>query len=263
MQWGRVILLLLTKVSMIMDDIDLEYCKFCGDARYKPFRGRDPLRKKSSYAVTPHLQRLYSLRATAEHMTWHATRQTEEGSMCHPSDVEVWKHFDWTYPDFVEEPRNVRLGLCTDDFAPHAQLGQLRRGPAVYRSCPSYRMHQDHHHHYFPHKPKGITSVSRMRGPIMIFTLPSIIRSKGIIRTLGQHLADPTGAPAILVPKGFLLVMTRACSRSSVAGGEVSAEAVCRRPQPVGQTAVASRGDLAPTSGVLGEPRISVTVDQE
>ncbi|KAL0289878.1 UNVERIFIED_CONTAM: hypothetical protein Sangu_2600000, partial [Sesamum angustifolium] len=67
------------------DDVDLEYCKFCGDARYKPSRGRDPYRKKSPYAIfrylplTPCLQRLYSSRAIAEHMTWHATHQTEEG----------------------------------------------------------------------------------------------------------------------------------------------------------------------------------------
>ncbi|KAL0396381.1 UNVERIFIED_CONTAM: hypothetical protein Scaly_0086500 [Sesamum calycinum] len=64
--------------------------------------------------------RLYSLRATAEHMMWHATHQTEEGSMCHPSDAEAWKHLDWMYTDFAENPRNVRLGLCTDSFAPHS-----------------------------------------------------------------------------------------------------------------------------------------------
>ncbi|KAL0434321.1 UNVERIFIED_CONTAM: hypothetical protein Slati_2766400 [Sesamum latifolium] len=46
------------------DDVDLEYCKFCGDARYKPTRRPDPHRKKSPYAIlrylplTPHLQRL-------------------------------------------------------------------------------------------------------------------------------------------------------------------------------------------------------------
>ncbi|KAL0331672.1 UNVERIFIED_CONTAM: hypothetical protein Sangu_1712700, partial [Sesamum angustifolium] len=57
------------------DDVDLEYCKFYGDARYKPARGPDPHRKKSPYAVfrymqlTLRLQRLYSLRATPEHMT--------------------------------------------------------------------------------------------------------------------------------------------------------------------------------------------------
>ncbi|KAL0307413.1 UNVERIFIED_CONTAM: hypothetical protein Sangu_3032700, partial [Sesamum angustifolium] len=57
------------------DDVGLEYFKFCGDARYKPSREQDPHRKKSPYAVlrylplTPHLQRLYSSRVTANHMT--------------------------------------------------------------------------------------------------------------------------------------------------------------------------------------------------
>ncbi|KAL0446176.1 UNVERIFIED_CONTAM: hypothetical protein Slati_1745500 [Sesamum latifolium] len=54
-------------------------------------------------------------------MTWHATYQTEEGSMYHPSDVVAWKHFDQMYPNFAEEPRNVWLDLCTDGFAPHDQ----------------------------------------------------------------------------------------------------------------------------------------------
>ncbi|KAL0337667.1 UNVERIFIED_CONTAM: Ribosomal protein S13, mitochondrial [Sesamum calycinum] len=39
-------------------------------------------------------------------------------------------------------------------------------------------------------------------------------------------------------------------------GREVPAEAVYRCPHPVGQTAMADRGHLAPASGVLGEPRI-------
>ncbi|KAL0370881.1 UNVERIFIED_CONTAM: hypothetical protein Sangu_0406200, partial [Sesamum angustifolium] len=50
---------------------------------------------------------------------WHTTHQTKKGSMCHPSDAEAWKYFDWMYPNFIEEPHNVRLGLCTDSFAPH------------------------------------------------------------------------------------------------------------------------------------------------
>ncbi|KAL0336386.1 UNVERIFIED_CONTAM: hypothetical protein Sradi_4850500 [Sesamum radiatum] len=56
-------------------------------------------------------------------MMWHATHQTEEGLMCHPSEFEAWKHFDQMYPDFAEEPHNVRLGLCTNDFASHGQYG--------------------------------------------------------------------------------------------------------------------------------------------
>ncbi|XP_074288178.1 uncharacterized protein LOC141613344 [Silene latifolia] len=42
----------------------------------------------------------------------------------HPGDAESWKHFDALHPDFASEPRNVRLGLCTDGFAPFGQFGK-------------------------------------------------------------------------------------------------------------------------------------------
>ncbi|KAL0295840.1 UNVERIFIED_CONTAM: hypothetical protein Scaly_3085900 [Sesamum calycinum] len=48
--------------------------------------------------------RLYSSRATAEHM--------------------MWKYFDRMYSNLVEELRNVRLGLCTYNFATHSQYGR-------------------------------------------------------------------------------------------------------------------------------------------
>ncbi|KAL0361019.1 UNVERIFIED_CONTAM: hypothetical protein Sradi_3786400 [Sesamum radiatum] len=113
------------------DDIDMEYCKFFGDPRYKATRDRNPGSKKSPYAVlrylplTPRLQRLYASPATVEHMTWRANHITEESSMCHPSDAENWRHFDRTHPDFALEPRNIRLGLCMDGFAPYGQYGRI------------------------------------------------------------------------------------------------------------------------------------------
>ncbi|KAL0433743.1 UNVERIFIED_CONTAM: hypothetical protein Slati_2708600 [Sesamum latifolium] len=109
------------------DDIDLDYCKFFGTARYKPTRVHNLNGKKTPYAVlrylpiTPRLQRLYVFKITVEQMTWHAPHQTEEGSMVHPSNAEAWRHFDRTHPDFPAESRNVRLRLCTDGFAPHGQ----------------------------------------------------------------------------------------------------------------------------------------------
>ncbi|KAL0292363.1 UNVERIFIED_CONTAM: hypothetical protein Scaly_2593600 [Sesamum calycinum] len=42
-----------------------------------------------------------------------------EGSICHPCNAEAWKHFDRMYLDFIEEPRNVWLGLSTDGSATH------------------------------------------------------------------------------------------------------------------------------------------------
>ena len=42
--------------------------------------------------------------------------------LSHPSDDEAWKHFDNVYLDFYSEPRNVRLGLCSDGFTPFSNL---------------------------------------------------------------------------------------------------------------------------------------------
>ncbi|KAK4400843.1 hypothetical protein Sango_1190400 [Sesamum angolense] len=111
------------------NDTDLDYCKFCAEVRYKSTRERNPNRKKTRYAIlmylafTPHLQRLYAPKATTEQMMWHANHQTVEGSMCHSSDTEAWRHFYRIYPDFVVEPRIVRLSLCMDGFVPHGHYG--------------------------------------------------------------------------------------------------------------------------------------------
>ncbi|KAL0290167.1 UNVERIFIED_CONTAM: hypothetical protein Sangu_2585900 [Sesamum angustifolium] len=89
---------------------DLDYCKFCAEARYKSTRERNPNSKKIPYAIlrylvyTPRLQTLYAPKATVEQMMWHANHQTVEGSMCHSSDAEAWRHFYRIYPDFVVEP---------------------------------------------------------------------------------------------------------------------------------------------------------------
>ncbi|KAL0408293.1 UNVERIFIED_CONTAM: hypothetical protein Sradi_1763700 [Sesamum radiatum] len=69
-------------------------------------------------------ERLYASNTTIEHMSWHATHETESGVMCHPSDAEAWKHFNETHPYFALEPRNVRLDFYADAFAPHGQYGK-------------------------------------------------------------------------------------------------------------------------------------------
>ncbi|KAL2232470.1 UNVERIFIED_CONTAM: hypothetical protein Sindi_1427000 [Sesamum indicum] len=109
---------------ILEDDVGLEYYKFCGELGIsrpegKTHAARSPRILLRYLPLTPRLQKLYFSRATVEHMTWHATHSMEEELMCHPSDAKAWKNFDRMYPDFVEESHNVRLGLCTNDFAPH------------------------------------------------------------------------------------------------------------------------------------------------
>ena len=60
----------------------------------------------------------------AQHMTWHYEHTQTEGLMEHPSDVKAWKHFDDTFCEFALEPRNLRLGLCTNRFSPFGHFRQ-------------------------------------------------------------------------------------------------------------------------------------------
>ncbi|KAL0311625.1 UNVERIFIED_CONTAM: hypothetical protein Scaly_2923700 [Sesamum calycinum] len=74
-------------------------------------------------------------------MTWHANHQTEEGSIYHPSDAEAWRYFDRTHPNFAAEPRNVRLGLYTDGFAPRGStVARILVGPLYLHYTISHRM---------------------------------------------------------------------------------------------------------------------------
>nr|GEW54478.1 hypothetical protein [Tanacetum cinerariifolium] len=75
--------------------------------------------------TTLRLQNLYKSSHTVKEMTWHATGKcTEPGKMQHPVDGRSWKNFDSKYPNFVKEPRNVKLGLAADGFNPFGKLSQ-------------------------------------------------------------------------------------------------------------------------------------------
>ncbi|KAL0427602.1 UNVERIFIED_CONTAM: hypothetical protein Slati_2935000 [Sesamum latifolium] len=122
------------KLSFLAGSAKMKFSKSW--TRYKPTRERNPNRKKTPYAIlrylalTPPLQRLYASEATAEQMTWHANHQKDEGSMCHSSDAEAWRHFDMTYPDFVAEPHNARLeeiSLFTSHYFERQILCKLNR----------------------------------------------------------------------------------------------------------------------------------------
>jgi len=76
------------------------------------------------FPLTPRLQRLYATKNVAKQMRWHAEKPRVSGSLAHPSNGEPWKHLDEVDPEFAVEPRNVRLGLCTDGFSSFGQFGQ-------------------------------------------------------------------------------------------------------------------------------------------
>ncbi|KAK2429708.1 hypothetical protein QL285_028127 [Trifolium repens] len=108
------------------NDGALEECRFCNSPRYyvrsKAVDGKRRVPVKSMFylPIIPRLQRLFASNKTANQMTWHSADKTP-GVLRHPSDGEAWKHFNRVHPDFAADPRNVRLGLCSDGFTPYIQ----------------------------------------------------------------------------------------------------------------------------------------------
>ncbi|XP_021730018.1 uncharacterized protein LOC110696987 [Chenopodium quinoa] len=70
------------------------------------------------FPIKKRLQRLFMCQETARYMTWHPDGRENDHLLHHPVDGQAWKEFDSLYPKFVDDPRNVRLGLATDGFSP-------------------------------------------------------------------------------------------------------------------------------------------------
>lgn len=105
---------------------DIE-CRFCHEPQYVPRKPgirkhKDiPVKRMFYMQTTPRLKRLYASTQTAAQMRWHQHNRSSSGSLRHPSDGEAWNHFDAKYPNFANEPINVRIGLCFDGFTPYIQ----------------------------------------------------------------------------------------------------------------------------------------------
>jgi hypothetical protein len=73
--------------------------------------------------ITSRLKRLFLSEETAKQMRWHheGKRESEDPDiMSHPADSEAWQTLDHFDPEFVRDPRSVRLGLLTDGFQSHS-----------------------------------------------------------------------------------------------------------------------------------------------
>jgi hypothetical protein len=54
-------------------------------------------------------------------MRWHASEEAKSPQhiMRYTHDSPAWKHVDRNWPQFAEEPRNIRFGLAMDGINPY------------------------------------------------------------------------------------------------------------------------------------------------
>ncbi|CAL2248348.1 unnamed protein product [Prunus armeniaca] len=70
----------------------------------------------------PMFKRMFRSHETAKSLTWHTARKSIDGQMSHLADSPSWKLLYDKWPEFGNEPRNLRLALSYDGFNPHSSL---------------------------------------------------------------------------------------------------------------------------------------------
>ena len=95
-------------------------CPKCKKPRYRPGLKSNSTPRKilRHFPVIPRLLRMYRCRDIAELMQWHAQNKSTDGKQRSMVDSKMWMEFDNKWPDFSQEPRNIRLGLALHGVNP-------------------------------------------------------------------------------------------------------------------------------------------------
>jgi hypothetical protein len=117
---------------------NMDTCPTCGESRWKKkdlnsdeigessdsggAKKRTPCKVLRYFPLIPRLQRLYMSEETSSLMRWHKEECINDGKMRHPTNSKAWQHVNTMYKEFDSDPRNIRLGLASDDFNPFGML---------------------------------------------------------------------------------------------------------------------------------------------
>jgi hypothetical protein len=110
---------------------EAKYYPKCESSRFLEVDSSDGQKRQLSIPVKilwylpfiPRIQRLYMTEESTKQMTWHKKgKRYNPDKLVHPSDGEVWTHFDGIHHDKAEEARNVRVALAIDGFNPYVMM---------------------------------------------------------------------------------------------------------------------------------------------
>ncbi|XP_062028814.1 uncharacterized protein LOC133744788 [Rosa rugosa] len=106
---------------------DATSCPTCGESRWKLGNGNIekqgvPRKVLWYFPPIPRFKRMFQSTKTFKNLTWHASERRKDEFMRHPSDAPTWKLVDQKWPEFGNDPRNLRLALSFDGFNPHNSL---------------------------------------------------------------------------------------------------------------------------------------------
>jgi hypothetical protein len=81
-----------------------------------------PQKVLSHFPLMSRLIHMYICKSLAELMTWHKNGANVDGLIKSVAYSTTWKHISTTWPNFVDNPFNIRLGLALDEANPFGDL---------------------------------------------------------------------------------------------------------------------------------------------
>ena len=73
------------------------------------------------FLVIPRLKRFFRNKSNAKLMRWHREERKQDLMLRHPADGSLWRNVDREFPDFDNDPRNIRFALSTDGMNPFGE----------------------------------------------------------------------------------------------------------------------------------------------
>jgi Transposase family tnp2 len=113
---------------------DLDKCPKCNASWYKlrddptDEEGKKRLVAKILWylPVIPRFKRLFTNPKDAKLTRWNAEGRKRDGKLRHLADSLEWRNIDKHFKDFSFDPRNLRLGLSTDEMNPYGIMSTNR-----------------------------------------------------------------------------------------------------------------------------------------
>ena len=114
---------------------NLEACPVCSALRYKirrddpgdvdgqPVKKRVPAKLVWYFPIIPRLKRFFKNKDNAKLIRWHKEDRKEDHMIRHPADGSQWRNLNREYPQFDNDPRNIRFALSTDGMNPYGEFG--------------------------------------------------------------------------------------------------------------------------------------------
>ncbi len=97
-------------------------CPKCNNNRYMEGSKSIPQKVLSHFPLMSRLIHMYICKSLAELMTWHKNGANVDGLIKSVAYSTTWKHISTTWPNFVDNPFNIRLGLALDEANPFGDL---------------------------------------------------------------------------------------------------------------------------------------------